>query len=68
MDEESTEAILIGLGIICACLGNLVGLALGIAGLCTADRRNLFPLLGVTLNAVLLIGVCGLIAIGLALG
>lgn len=67
MDEESPEAILIGLSIFGAGLVNLVGVALGIAGLCTANHKRLFAILGLAFNVALLLGVCGLIAIGMAM-
>jgi len=67
MDEESIGAILVGLMILGGCFMALVGLALGIAGLVQKDRKKIFPALGTAFNAVVLLGVLGLLVIGLCL-
>ena len=67
MDEESIGAILVGLMIIGGCLMAFVGLALGIAGFFQKDRKKLFPALGTAFNAVVLLGVLGLLVIGLCI-
>ena len=67
MDEESPEAIVVGLFVIFCSFGLIVGLGLGIAGLFTRQRRKVFPILGTILSALVLLGACGLVGIGLAM-
>jgi hypothetical protein len=44
---------------------SVVGAVLGVVGLCQAKRNKLFAGLGVALNAVIVVGIVGLMCIGL---
>lgn len=68
MDEESPAAIVIGLLFILGGLLCLAGLGLGVAGLFDGNRKRVFSVLGLTFNALTILGVLGLLALGLALG
>ena len=67
MDEEAIGTILLGLLLIGGCLLAFVGLSLGIAGLLQKGRKKVFPVLGTVFNAMILLGVVGLILIGLCI-
>jgi hypothetical protein len=49
-------------------LGALVGLGLGIGGVCQSRRRKVFGVIGLCLNGILLLGLGVLILIGVAVG
>jgi hypothetical protein len=68
LDEDSPEAMMIGLGVLAGFAMNLISLGLAIAGLCEKRRNKVFAILGLVINVVLFIGVCGLTAIGKAMG
>lgn len=51
MDEESTEAILIGIGMISLIFVSFFSLALGIAGLIQKNTKNVFGILGTVFSA-----------------
>ena len=65
VDEQSAEAIALGLGIMALMAGHAVGLTLGIVGLCLPDRQKLFAILGTVLNGLVVLGAGGLIALGI---
>jgi mannose/fructose/N-acetylgalactosamine-specific phosphotransferase system component IIC len=64
MDENSPQAAIIGLGIIGGMLLCLVGLALGVAGLFQRDQKKTFPVLGLVLAALVMVGTAGLFILG----
>lgn len=64
MDEESVIAILIGLLIIGGLAANLLGIALGVAGLVQRDCKKVFSVLGLALNTAILFGIFGLMILG----
>ncbi len=66
IDEESAEAVILGLFIIAALFGCLTALALGIAGLFQKGRKKIFSILGVIFSALPFIGTISLIIIGLS--
>ncbi|MFP4173662.1 MAG: hypothetical protein ACLFV4_12195 [Candidatus Hydrogenedentota bacterium] len=67
IDEESAEAMIVGLFIF-AFLGlSLVALGLGIAGLAQNDRRKIFALLGTIFSGVSIIGTLLIMIIGLTM-
>jgi len=68
MDEESPIAIIIGLGIFGVMGLNLVGVGLGIGGLVQSERSKIFAYLGLAGNAMVILGICGLMCVGLAAG
>jgi hypothetical protein len=67
-NEESPQAIIVGLGIFAGMGLAVIGLGLGIAGLAQSNRIKLFAILGLIFNAVVFLGVCGIIGLGLAVG
>jgi hypothetical protein len=67
MDEESPQAILVGLGIFGVLGLNFLGLGLGVAGIVQPDRSRVVAILGLVLNALVILGLCGLMALGTAL-
>jgi hypothetical protein len=64
MNEESPTAIVLGLLVIGVGLLVLLGLGLGIAGLFQSDRRKVFSVLGVVINAAIVAGTIGLMVLG----
>lgn len=68
MDEESMEAIAVGLGLIGFMFGSFLAFVLGIVGLFQSRRKKLFAILGMLFGGLTLFGVLGLMAIGLAAG
>lgn len=61
-------ALLIGLVIIGSSVLSLIGLVLGIVGVCQPNRRVVFAVLGTVLNVFIILGVCGVVGLGLARG
>ena len=68
LPEEHPLMMVLGLGIIGSGCLNLAGLVLGIVGSCQSDRNSLLAILGAVFNALLMIGIMGLICAGLAIG
>ncbi len=68
VDENSPEAMLLGLLIIGCLLGLLVALALGIAGLFQRERKKVFAILGIIFSGFAVFGTIVLMLIGLAAG
>lgn len=68
MDEESAEAILIGLGMMASGAGGFVALCLGIAGLVQPQRQRVYPIIGSLLAAGVLVVCAGLMLLGLIIG
>jgi hypothetical protein len=67
IDENSPAAILLGLALVGGLLVNVLGIGLGIGGLCQRYRSKLFAVLGVVIGSVVLLGVLLLMIIGLTL-
>ncbi len=67
LDEKSPEAMLLVLGFLGGFALNLISLALAIGGLCERRRNKVFAILGLVINILLFVGVCGLAAIGQAM-
>jgi len=68
VDENSPEAIVLGLFILGGLLAAVVGGVLGIVGATQANRNKLFAVLGLCLNGVIVVGVLGLMVLGMAAG
>lgn len=64
LNEESAEAIILGLLIIAGLIVSLAGAGIAIGGLLQKNRHKVFAVLGVIFNIVLFIGVLVLIIIG----
>ena len=67
-DDEAPQAIAVGLGIMGSLGLAVIGAGLGIAGVAQPNRNKVFAILGLTFNALLVLSVCGLMALGLFVG
>lgn len=68
MDENSPEAMLIGLLLFAFMGGALLGLGLGIGGLLQSNRTKTVAVIGTVISAVTLVGSVAIILLGLAIG
>lgn len=68
MDEQSGEAIAIGLSLFAFLGGALVSLGLGVAGLIQGGRKKLFAVLGTVFSGLALLFTLALFVIGLMAG
>lgn len=64
LNEESPQAVLVGLGLLGTGLLVLLGFGFGIAGSFQSDRKKVFAILGVVINVVIIAGTLGLMIIG----
>jgi hypothetical protein len=67
-DEESPQAIMVGLGIMGGLGLAVIGLGLGLAGAVQSNRNKIFAILGLIFNTLLFVAICGLMGLGLAVG
>jgi hypothetical protein len=67
LDGTSPAAILLGLGLFGGLFLAFVGIVLGVAGLVMSNRKKVFALLGMVFNAMVILGVVGLMVIGMAM-
>jgi hypothetical protein len=65
MNEQSAEAMLVGLAIIVFAFLSLVALGLGIGGLCQPDRKKIFAILGIIIAVASIAGVIFLMILGM---
>jgi len=68
MDENSTEAMLIGLLLFAFIGAALLGLGLGIGGLVQQNRAKTLAIIGTVISALTLVGSTAIILLGLAMG
>tara|TARA_R110002073_G_scaffold41466_9_gene117095 strand:- start:10601 stop:11020 length:420 start_codon:yes stop_codon:yes gene_type:complete len=68
INEESPIAIIVGLCIFGVIGLNLLGIGLGVAGLCQPNRSRIFAILGLVFNGLVIMGIIGIMAIGVAMG
>jgi len=66
IDERSSSAVVLGLGIFAFIGMTLVALGIGIAGLAQKERKKLFAVLGVVFSVTTIVCTAGLMLIGLA--
>lgn len=64
MEETSMSAILVGLGLMCTALMQLVAFGLGVAGALQTGRRRVFAILGLVISVGSMLGVVLLMIIG----
>lgn len=67
MDETSSAAMIIGLAMFVFLGLEFIALILGIVGWTQKDRKSVFGILGTVFSAVVIVGMIGLIALGLAM-
>jgi len=65
MDEESPQAMIVGLGIFGVVGLNMLGIGLGVAGLVHPNRLRTFAVLGLVFNILVILGLGGIMVIGL---
>jgi hypothetical protein len=65
MDENSPFAMVLGLLLLGALLMNLVGAALGLAGVLQKNRRKIFAVLGLVFNLLAVLGTGSLMVLGM---
>lgn len=68
IDEKSPEAVLLGLAVIGGLLVAMLGIGLGIAGVCQHRRKKVFAVLGLVINAVVTLGVVLVMIVGILMG
>lgn len=68
IDEESAEAIFVGLIMIATFFFNLIAIALGVTGLFQKQRKKLFAILGTALSGLTVVLASFLMLIGLLIG
>lgn len=64
MDETSPAAMIVGLFLIASVGVTFIGLGLGIVGVALPNRNKLFAWLGLVFNALVLIGLVGIMCLG----
>ena len=67
MNQESPEAMAVGLAVIGCLLMVAIGGILGVVGVLQKDRNKLFAILGLVLNGLVLLGTVAIIAVGLTM-
>ena len=67
LDENSPEAVVIGLLYMGVMLGTLIGVALAVGGLVQKDRLKIFAVLACVFHALTFLGLAGILVLGLAM-
>lgn len=67
IDEESPEAVFLGLSILTFLFTSLVALGLGIGGLADRERKKIFATLGAIFSAATITGTIFLMILGLVM-
>jgi hypothetical protein len=65
-DAQLPSAMVVGLGFCFAILLAVMGIGLGIAGVCQKHRKTVFAILGLVFNGLIIVGVGCLALIGIA--
>lgn len=68
MDEQSAEAIIVGVLLFVFIGTSFMALGLGLAGLLPKDRKKIFAVLGMVFSTATLLSTASLLLIGLANG
>lgn len=68
IDEETPDEMILALLVFGSLALSCVGLVLGITGLVQIGRSKVFPVLGVGFNAIIILGVIGVIVLGVLAG
>jgi hypothetical protein len=64
IDEDTPDEMFLALLVLGSLLVSCVGLVLGITGFVQVGRSKVFPMLGVGFNAMIILGIIGLIVLG----
>ncbi len=64
IDENSTEAVMVGLAIIGLLLLSVLAVGLGVGGLFQKERKKIFAILGTVFSSFLILSVIGLMVLG----
>lgn len=64
VDEESPQAVILGLAMMVGLMLAIVGLVLGIVGAASATQHKVFSIIGLLINGLVLLGVVGLLILG----
>ena len=67
VDEDSPAVMLVGLGIMGVVALNFLGLGLGVAGVLHPNRSRVVAIVGLVFNGLVILGLCGLMALGLSM-
>ncbi|MDB5347622.1 MAG: hypothetical protein JWP89_5999 [Schlesneria sp.] len=67
MDEESPQAIILGLGLIASAGLLVLSFVLGVTGMLQPKRNKLFAIMEATIAALVVVGFCGLIVLGMVM-
>jgi hypothetical protein len=68
IDENSPEAMILGLLLIGGLVMSFVGGVLAVAGLVQGERSKVFPILGLGFNGMIILGVIGIVILGALIG
>ena len=68
IDEESVEAVLVGLFLFAFMFLSLVALGLGIFGAVQAERKKVFAIIGIVFSSITLLGIVFIMILGSAIG
>src|SRR5262249_27350452 len=68
LDENTPEAIFLGLSLVACLFGGRVGGVLGLIGVLQPDRKKVLAVLGLSFNALTVAAVIGLVVVGVAMG
>jgi len=68
MDEQSVEAVMVGILLFAFIGTSFIALGLGISGLLRKDTKKLFAILGIVFSSATLLSTLSLVLIGLASG
>lgn len=66
-DQPPPEAMIIGLGMCSGVLLAIIGAVLGGVALAQANRKKMFGVIGLAINGLVLLGMCGMMALGMAM-
>ena len=64
LDEDSTTAMMVGLGLFGIGALLLIGFTLGLVGVLIPNRKKLFAILGLLFNSAVIAGAVGLVILG----
>lgn len=66
--EQSAELMVIGFGMMAVLLLSIIGIGLGITGLCQKNRKNIFSILGTVFSGITALMILFFMLLGFAEG